>query len=368
MRHKLRAGMRRRCGRGSPVWRLRRRRHSPVRDIARVSPASASRNSLATSRACRSRSDNRGESDATKRALRARGREPLRSSAPHMSLPLASAHPPALPAPLVPCSSSSTSAAARWRGARCWATVRRRRRCGPGTRVVADGRGAAQRCHVPAHRRDCSSATTRSERSARFADRRPRGRAARASAHFAYADSAEHREGVSRLHREAPAALRRAATRNRHDHEQRQPLRRAARRVPGRPRRGGDRNRRRARRAAALHLARPRARHARCWPTCSLRSTLPAGARVAVQIDKSVEALMLYLAVLRAGLRVPAAEHRLPAGRDRVLHRQCRAGGGGVRAEGLQLDLASSPSRPARRTCSRSTTTAPAACSSAPRA
>ena len=41
---------------------------------------------------------------------------------------------------------------------------------------------------------------------------------------------------------------------------------------------------------------------------------------------------MLYLAVLRAGLRLPAAEHRLPGRRDRILHRQRRAGGGGVRA------------------------------------
>ena len=40
---------------------------------------------------------------------------------------------------------------------------------------------------------------------------------------------------------------------------------------------------------------------ARRSPTCSRRSTCRADARIAVQVEKSVEALMLYLAMLRAG-------------------------------------------------------------------
>jgi malonyl-CoA/methylmalonyl-CoA synthetase len=50
-----------------------------------------------------------------------------------------------------------------------------------------------------------------------------------------------------------------------------------------------------------------------------------------VQVEKSVEALMLYLAVLRAGHVYLPLNNAYQAGRDRVLHRQRRAGGGGVR-------------------------------------
>ena len=57
---------------------------------------------------------------------------------------------------------------------------------------------------------------------------------------------------------------------------------------------------------------------------------LPDGSRVAVQVEKSVEALLLYLATLRAGL-VFAAQHRLPERRDRVFHRRRRARRGGAR-------------------------------------
>ena len=39
----------------------------------------------------------------------------------------------------------------------------------------------------------------------------------------------------------------------------------------------------------------------RCWPTLLRSLELPDGARIAAQTEKSVEALMLYLAVLRAG-------------------------------------------------------------------
>ena len=56
---------------------------------------------------------------------------------------------------------------------------------------------------------------------------------------------------------------------------------------------------------------------------------LPEGSRVAVQAEKSPEALLLYLATLRAGL-VSAAEHRLPRGRDRIFPGKRRARRGGV--------------------------------------
>jgi malonyl-CoA/methylmalonyl-CoA synthetase len=40
---------------------------------------------------------------------------------------------------------------------------------------------------------------------------------------------------------------------------------------------------------------------------------LPPASRVAVQVEKSVEALVLYLATLRSGSRVFAAQHGLPS-------------------------------------------------------
>ena len=59
-------------------------------------------------------------------------------------------------------------------------------------------------------------------------------------------------------------------------------------------------------------------------------------------------------------LCVFAAQHRLPERRDRVLHRQRRARRGGVQRRTTLAGSARSPSRPARKTCSRWTTTAPA--------
>ena len=50
-----------------------------------------------------------------------------------------------------------------------------------------------------------------------------------------------------------------------------------------------------------------------------------AGDRVAVQVEKSPSVVFLYLACLRARRDLPAAEHRLHAGRDRLLHRRCEA-------------------------------------------
>ena len=57
---------------------------------------------------------------------------------------------------------------------------------------------------------------------------------------------------------------------------------------------------------------------------------LPAGARVAAQTDKSVEALLLYLAVLRAAYVYLPLNTAYQAIRDRVLHRQRRAQRGGL--------------------------------------
>ena len=67
-----------------------------------------------------------------------------------------------------------------------------------------------------------------------------------------------------------------------------------------------------------------------------------------------------------ARLHVLAAQHRLPERRDRILHRQCRAGGGGLHARNFGWS-AKSPLPPVRSMCSRWATTAPAACWSGPR-
>ena len=55
------------------------------------------------------------------------------------------------------------------------------------------------------------------------------------------------------------------------------------------------------------------------------------GDRVAAQTEKSVPALVLYLATVRRGRGVPAAQHRLYAQRARLLHLRRRAVAGGVR-------------------------------------
>ena len=49
------------------------------------------------------------------------------------------------------------------------------------------------------------------------------------------------------------------------------------------------------------------------------------GDRVAAQVEKSAEALLLYLGSLRAGRGLPAAQHRLHRGRDPLLPRRRRA-------------------------------------------
>ena len=49
------------------------------------------------------------------------------------------------------------------------------------------------------------------------------------------------------------------------------------------------------------------------------------GDRVAAQVEKSITALVLYLATVRVGSCLPAAQHGLHAGRTRVLHRRRRA-------------------------------------------
>jgi malonyl-CoA/methylmalonyl-CoA synthetase len=93
---------------------------------------------------------------------------------------------------------------------------------------------------------------------------------------------------------------------------------------------------------------------------------LPAGARMAVQVEKSVEAMMLYLATLRAGYvflplntayQSAEIEYFIGNAEPRWWCAVAKTSAGSAR----------SPSRPAQRTCSPSTTTAPAACWSAPR-
>ncbi len=49
------------------------------------------------------------------------------------------------------------------------------------------------------------------------------------------------------------------------------------------------------------------------------------GDRVAVQVEKSIEALMLYLGTASRRRDLPAAQHRLYPGRDRIFPRRCRA-------------------------------------------
>ena len=49
------------------------------------------------------------------------------------------------------------------------------------------------------------------------------------------------------------------------------------------------------------------------------------GDRVAVQVDKSPEAIVLFLACARLGAIYPAAQHRLHARRTGLFHRRRRA-------------------------------------------
>ena len=91
-----------------------------------------------------------------------------------------------------------------------------------------------------------------------------------------------------------------------------------------------------------------------------------AGARIAVQTEKSVEALMLYLAVLRAGYVYLPLNTAYQAGEIEYFIGTLSPAWWCARA-GTSAGSASWPSRPARGTSSRSTTTAAAACSTAPR-
>ena len=131
-----------------------------------------------------------------------------------------------------------------------------------------------------------------------------------------------------------------------------EPLRRAARCIPRRPRCHRDRDLRHPRAAATTPGATSTA-PARRSPTCCVSLELPAGARVAAQTDKSVEALLLYLAVLRAGyVYLPlntayqAAEIEYFIGNAEPSVVVC------VRATSRWVSR--SRSRPARRTSSRS--------------
>ncbi len=141
----------------------------------------------------------------------------------------------------------------------------------------------------------------------------------------------------------------------------RQPVRRAARRLPGRPRR----DRRRDRRRPGLQLARPRPRHGHDRQPAGLAGAARGRARRGAggEVGRGHDAVPGHAA---RRLRVPAAQHRLPERRDRILHRQRRAGGGGLHAR--QLRLGEQDRLPGRHaaTCSRSATTAPARCWSAP--
>ena len=71
---------------------------------------------------------------------------------------------------------------------------------------------------------------------------------------------------------------------------------------------------------------------------------------------------MLYLAVLRAGFVYLPLNTAYQAGEIDLLHRQRRAGRGGVQRPRTSAGSASSRSRPAAATSSPWTTTAPAAC------
>ena len=105
----------------------------------------------------------------------------------------------------------------------------------------------------------------------------------------------------------------------------------------------------------------------RCSPTCSTRSTLPAGEpdRGAGREVGRVAAALPRGAARRP--RLPAAQHRLQERRDRLLHRRRRARAWSSARRGLRLGLPKLAfARRHRATSSRSATTAAAACSSAP--
>ena len=124
------------------------------------------------------------------------------------------------------------------------------------------------------------------------------------------------------------------ASRPSHFHEpsQPEPLRGAARRIPGRPRR----HRRRDRRRTRLQLARPRARQRHAGQPAAVAAVARRLAHRGAggEVGRGHAAVPGHAA---RRLRVPAAQHRLPERRDRLLHRQCRTGGGGLQPEELRL-------------------------------
>ena len=89
------------------------------------------------------------------------------------------------------------------------------------------------------------------------------------------------------------------------------------------------------------------------------------GDRVAVQVEKSVEALMLYLAVPARGLRLPAAQHRLPGSEIEYFVGNAEPAVVVLQPRSNSRGWSRSRLASASRTCSPSTSTAAAACSSA---
>ena len=94
---------------------------------------------------------------------------------------------------------------------------------------------------------------------------------------------------------------------------------------------------------------------------------LPARAAIAVQVEKSVEALLLYLAVLRAGLVYLPLNTAYQRDEIDYFLGDAEPAVFVCSPQGFRLGRRSSRSPPARRTSSRSAPTAAAACSSAPR-
>ena len=94
---------------------------------------------------------------------------------------------------------------------------------------------------------------------------------------------------------------------------------------------------------------------------------LPAGARVAVQTEKSVEALMLYLAVLRAGFVYLPLNTAYQATRSSYFIGNAEPSVVVCAQKNFAWVSQARLQPPARSMSSRSATTAAAACSSAPR-
>jgi hypothetical protein len=139
---------------------------------------------------------------------------------------------------------------------------------------------------------------------------------------------------------------------------------RLARGLPGRPGRHGHRDRRHAR--TPLHYTwRDLERGTAMLANLIESLALPPDSRIAVQTEKSVEALMLYLAVLRAGHVYLPLNTAYQAGE--IEYFIGNAEPAVVVCAGKNFGWVSKIAfPPARRMCSRWTTTAPARCSTAP--